>query len=304
MSKWTSFGNKVNYHRMWKEFVITESSFAQQKKQYETYSLLIKNKNLTPPSEAQIKEAVESFPSLKGSSLYNILNLNDAELTKIVQEYDGDVKNLTKELSFVFYSIITGSSLEDLLQFLEQEDSDIEKIEEGLFSSLAGILSSASRQQSRIDSKSAGSSESTKQLKYLDRVKQNAAMAVSLLTVKKYSEKINQIIKAPTTTDPSKRKDEIASSKQIYGKFLNALLRRSEPDRRQTAIIKNLVNIISNKDDNTLSDYYNNDQQIDLLKKTINQLIDKLKISSDKKENIRNKNDDIEEDLLSYLTGN
>ncbi len=206
MSKWTSFGNEVKYHRMWKEFVISESSFAQQKKQYETYNLLLKNKNLTPPSEAQMKEAIESFPSLKGSSLYNILNLNDDALTKIVQKYDGDVKNLTKELSFVFYSIITDSSLEDLLQFLEEEDSDIEKIEEGLFSSLAGILSSVSRQQSRIDSKNAGSSESTKQLKYLDRVKQNAAMAVSLLTVKGYSEKINQTINTIATNAQAQEK--------------------------------------------------------------------------------------------------
>jgi hypothetical protein len=206
MSKWTSFGNKVNYHRMWKEFVISESSFAQQKKQYETYSLLIKNKNLTPPSEAQIKEAVESFPSLEGFSLDNILDLQDDALTKIVQDYDGDVKNLTKELSFVFYSIITGSSLEELLQFLEEEDSDIEKIEEGLFKSLAGILSSASKQQRRIDSKNAGSGESTKQLKYLDRVKQNAAMAVSLLTVKRYSDQINQIINTIATNAQAQEK--------------------------------------------------------------------------------------------------
>jgi Tfp pilus tip-associated adhesin PilY1 len=287
---------------MWKEFVISESSFAQQKKQYETYSLLIKNKNLTPPSEAQIKEAVESFPSLKGSSLDNILDLQDDTLTKIVQEYDGDVKNLTKELSFVFYSIITGSSLEDILKNLQ--DSDIEKIEEGLFKSLAGILSSASKQQSRIDSKSAGSSESTKQLKYLDRVKQNAAMAVSLLTVKKYSEKINQIIKKPTTTDPSKRESELINSKKRYAQFLTSILQRVEADRRQEAIINAFVKLLTQGADTTVANYYNNDQQIDLLKKTINQLIDKLKISSDKKENIRNKNDDIEEDLLNYLTGN
>ncbi len=307
MNSWSSYEKEKRYTDSWRKYIAEASfseSFAQQKKLYTKYNSLIKNQKLAPPSEAQLKEAISSFPSLQSLSLENILNLNETDLAKIVQEYDGNVQNLTKELSFVFYSIIMNSSLEDIMEQLKEKDEDIEKLQEGLFSSLASVFSNVSKQKKSISSKNADPGGTAKQLKYMDIVKQRAAMAVSLLTVKEYSGKIDQIIKSPTRVDPSQRERKLIDSKKRYAQFVTSILQRVEADRRQEAIINAFVKLLTQGADKTVANYYNNDQQSDLLQTTINQLIDGLNISSDKKQNIRQKNDDLEEDLLDYLNGN
>ena len=242
MSKWTSFGDEVKYHRMWKEFVISESSArarlqsfsrSNYEKTFKKADELLKQSGIRNPTKLPSSIKIENtsiLPQVNLSSLVKDLdNLIDSDFDKLKEEI--------QESNYATFSFSLISSADNqandqaYAKIISDVLNSLEPLSEGLFDKLKSAVqtgrdavsdfSTGFKGGRELDKEKRAAQEERDKINDSSNIMKNYAVNMVALFLKIKIEKIaaekTQQQKAATNTQAQEKQKQLQQTLIGYG---------------------------------------------------------------------------------------